>query len=224
MLLALDTSTTQIGVALYDGARVLAEAYWQSGRRHTQELAPLVAQVLQQTGFAIEDVQAVGVALGPGSFTGLRIGLAFAKGLAVARGLALVGVPTLEAVAAAVPLDVAFPSLAAVLPAGRGRLAVGWYTQTEGRWQAAGGPEIFTAETLAQRIRKPTVVCGELTADERSRLARKYRTVRLPSPAACARRPAFLAELAWQRWQQGQTHPVASLAPIYLHTGTPIPA
>ncbi len=224
MLLALDTSTTQIGVALYDGARVLAEAYWRSGRRHTQELAPLVAQVLQHTGFAIEDVQAVGVALGPGSFTGLRIGLAFAKGLAVARGLALVGVPTLEAVAAAVPLDVAFPSLAAVLPAGRGRLAVGWYTQTEGRWQAAGEPEIFTAETLAQRIRKPTVVCGELTADERSRLARKYRTVRLPSPAACARRPAFLAELAWQRWQQGQTHPVASLAPIYLHTGTPIPA
>jgi tRNA threonylcarbamoyladenosine biosynthesis protein TsaB len=68
------------------------------------------------------------------------------------------------------------------------------------------------------------VVCGELTADERSRLRRKYKTVHLPSPAACARRPAYLAELAWQRWKQGHTDAAASLAPIYLHTGTPIPA
>ena len=224
MLLALDTSTTQIGVALYDGARVLAEAYWQSGRRHTQELAPLVAQVLEHTGFGVDDLRAVGVALGPGSFTGLRIGLALAKGLAVARGLALVGVPTLDVVAAAVPVEANFRALAAVLPAGRGRLAVGWYALTEGTWRGVSEVEILTAEALTRRIRKPTVVCGELSGQERARLARKYKTVRLPSPARCARRPAFLAELAWQRWQQGQTDAVASLAPIYLHTGTPIPA
>ncbi len=224
MLLALDTSTTQIGVALYDGVRVLAEAYWQSGRRHTQELAPLVAQVLEHTGFSINDLQAVGVALGPGSFTGLRIGLAFAKGLAVARGLALVGVPTLDAVAAAVPPPEGFPALAAVLPAGRGRLAVGWYTAAEGRWESRDKPHTMTAEALAQAIRSPTLVCGEMPPQARTRLARKYKNVRLPSPARCARRPAFLAELAWARWQQGQTDPAASLAPIYLHTGTPIPA
>ncbi|NPA92846.1 MAG: tRNA (adenosine(37)-N6)-threonylcarbamoyltransferase complex dimerization subunit type 1 TsaB [Chloroflexi bacterium] len=224
MLLALDTSTTQIGVALYDGQRVLAEVYWQSGRRHTQELAPLVAEVLAHTGFTADDIQAIGVALGPGSFTGLRIGLAFAKGMALTQKIPLVGIPTLDAVAEAVPVDEAFPTLAAVLPAGRGRLAVGWYQAQENRWQAQGQPEVLTAQDLNARIRKPTVVCGEMSAEERSRLARKYKTVRLPSPAMCARRPAYLAELAWQRWKQGQTDSPASLAPIYLHTGTPIPA
>ncbi len=224
MLLAIDTSTTQLGVALYDGQRVLAEVYWQSGRRHTQELAPLVAEALKHPGFTAADVKALGVALGPGSFTGLRIGLAFAKGMALTQKIPIVGIPTLEAVAAAVPLDPTFTTLAAVLPAGRGRLAVGWYRATEHGWQALGEPEVLTADALAARIRKPTIVCGEMDENERSRLARKYKTVRLPSPAACARRPAYLAELAWQRWKQGQTDPPASLAPIYLHTGTPIPA
>ncbi len=224
LLLALDTSTTQLGVALYDGVRVLAEMYWLSGRRHTQELAPLVAEALRRTGFAPDDVAAVGVALGPGSFTGLRIGLAFAKGLAMPRGLPLVGVPTLDAVAAAVPPVDGFPTLAAVLPAGRGRFAVGWYTAADAGWQPQGEAEIFTADALAAHIRKPTVVCGELTADARARLARKYKTVHLPPPVTCARRPAHLAALAWARWQQGQTDDAASLAPIYLHTGTPIPS
>ena len=168
MLLSIDTSTTQIGVALYDGARVLAEVYWQSGRRHTQELAPLVEDVLRRVGFGAEALQAVGVALGPGSFTGLRIGLAFAKGLAMAQGLPLVGVSTLDVVAAAVSEVSGFPKLAAVLPAGRGRLAVGWYAREGEGWRAEGEAEILTAEELAQRIRKPTVVCGELTKEERA--------------------------------------------------------
>ncbi|MFO7584161.1 MAG: tRNA (adenosine(37)-N6)-threonylcarbamoyltransferase complex dimerization subunit type 1 TsaB, partial [Anaerolineales bacterium] len=75
MLLALDTSTPQIGIALYDGARVLAEHLWVSKARHTVELAPAVAQMLQQTGTDISQVAAVGVAIGPGSFTSLRVGL-----------------------------------------------------------------------------------------------------------------------------------------------------
>ena len=224
MLLALDTSTERIGVALYDGGRVLAECAWRSGRRHTRQLAPLVDEVLGRVGATMGQVQSVAVALGPGSFTGLRIGLALAKGLAVGRGLPLLGVPTLDVVAAAVSPQSGFPTLAAVLPAGRGRLAVGWYRLGDAEWQPQGAPELLTAAELTQRVRKPTVVCGELQAEERRRLARKYRSVLLLSPAACARRPAYLAELAWQRLQAGQSDDPAALAPIYLHTGTPIPA
>ena len=224
MLLALDTSTERIGVALYDGTRVVAECAWQGGRRHTRQLAPLIHEVLSRVGASMDEVSGIAVALGPGSFTGLRIGLAFAKGLAVGRGLPLLGVPTLDAVAAAVPPTSAFPTLAAVLPAGRGRLAVGWYRLNEGTWQPRQAPEILTADTLAQRIHNPTVVCGELQAEERRRLARKYRRVWLPSPATCARRPAYVAELAWQRLQAGESDHPATLTPIYLHTGTPIPA
>ena len=81
-----------------------------------------------------------------------------------------------------------------------------------------------TADELAESIHKPTIVCGELTADERQRLARKRVNVVLPSPAACVRRPAVLAELAWERWQAGVQDDAASLAPIYLHVADPIPS
>ena len=224
MLLAIDTSTSKIGLALHDGSQVFAEMVLQTGRHHTRELALLVDQTLRRVGVSAEDLKAVAVALGPGSFTGLRVGLAFAKGMVGALAVPLLGIPTFEAVAASVQPREGYDLLAAVLPAGRKRLAVGWYFLQDGSWRNRGAPEVLTADELANRIRRPTVVCGELRAEERARLARKWKNALLPSPAACVRRPAFLAELAWARYERGEADNVASLAPIYLHTGTPIPA
>ena len=86
MLLAIDTSTKQAGIALYDGARgLIAEYNWHSANRHTEELMPAVAQMLAQASVKPSGLRAVAVALGPGSFTGLRVGLAAAKGLALAQ-------------------------------------------------------------------------------------------------------------------------------------------
>ena len=167
-------------------------------------------------------VTALGVALGPGSFTSLRVGLAFVKGLVLARHIPVVGIPTLDIVAAAIPLS--NRRLAAVVQAGRGRLAVGWYVAGESEWQAEGPATVTTADELAEKIHKPVIVCGELSADERQRLARKYRNVSLATPAQCVRRPGLLAELAWQKWQAGKTDPVAALAPIYLHVAGGPPA
>ena len=82
----------------------------------------------------------------------------------------------------------------------------------------------MTVDELAESIDKPTLVAGELTAEDRQRLARKKVNVVLASPALCVRRPAVLAELAWTRWQNGEVDEPAALAPIYLHLGNPIPA
>ena len=215
MLLAVDTSTAQLGLALYDGATVAAELTWTSRARHTVELAPALAGLLSRTGLSMGGLSALGVAIGPGSFTSLRVGLAFVKGLALARRLPLIGVPTLDAVAAALPTQ-NIP-LAAVLQAGRGRIAVGWYKASENGWQAEGPARTSTADELAESIHHPTLIVGELSAEERQRLARKRRNIQLASPAQSVRRPALLAELAWVRWQAGQVNEAASLAPIYLH-------
>ncbi|MEW6093213.1 MAG: tRNA (adenosine(37)-N6)-threonylcarbamoyltransferase complex dimerization subunit type 1 TsaB [Chloroflexota bacterium] len=215
MLLAIDTSTVQLGLALYDGAQVMAELTWTSRARHTEELAPALAGLFTRCGKTMDDVQALGVAIGPGSFTSLRVGLAFAKGLALARRIPLVGVRTLDVTAASVPS--ADCRLAAVLQAGRGRLAVGWYHRSENGWQAVGPAVMMTAEELERKIRKPTIICGELTADERQLLRRRFKNVSLASPSQCLRRPGVLAEIAWVRWQAGLTDLPASLAPIYLH-------
>jgi len=222
MLLAVDTSTKQMGLALYDGTQVVGEFLWHSRHYHTVELAPAVADLLSRSGLKMDTIQALGVALGPGSFTSLRVGLAFVKGLALARHLPIIGVPTLDVVAAA--QEMRDLPLAAVLQAGRGRLALVWYEAGETGWDAKGSPSVTTADDLAESIHKPTIVCGELTGDERQRLARKRVNVLLASPSACVRRPSVLAELAWERWQAGAQDDAASLAPIYLHVGDPIPS
>jgi tRNA threonylcarbamoyladenosine biosynthesis protein TsaB len=230
MLLAIDTSTKQMGLALYDGAQVIGEFLWHSRHYHTVELAPAVADLLNRSGLAMDSLEALGVALGPGSFTSLRVGLAFVKGLALARHLPIIGIPTLDIVAAAQEVRNASTGLstdtplAAVLQAGRGRLALAWYEAGENGWIAKDSPTVTTADELAESIHKPTIVCGELSADERQRLARKRVNVLLASPAACVRRPAVLAELAWERWQAGTQDDAASLAPIYLHAADPIPS
>lgn len=221
MLLALDTSTRTVGVALYDGIQVVSEATWTSSDYHTVELAPAVFEVMQRSAVDIGALEAVAVALGPGSFTGLRIGLALAKGLALVRHLDLVGVPSLDALAAAQPIQAEV--MAAVLRAGRGRLAVSWYQAQGNAWHSLQKIETLTAAQLSERIQTPTQICGELDEAERRLLARKRRNALLSTPAQSLRRPAFLAELAWARWQAGQVDDPARLSPLYLHYNEPIP-
>ncbi len=221
MLLALDTSTTQTGLALYDGTRVVAESLWIGKARQTEELAPAVAHMFAQTGKKMSDLTGLGVALGPGSFTSLRVGLAFVKGLAFSLNLPLIGIPTLDVVAAPVAVDALRP-LACVLAAGRGRLALGWYKASENGWQGQGEPLVTTAETVAAQAEKPIIIAGELSAAERLAISKNDKIFAIP-PALATRRPGILAELAWRRLEAGSTDAPASLAPIYLHIGDPIP-
>lgn len=221
MLLAIDTSTQTIGLALYDGTQVLAEMHWQTKTHHTIELAPAVDELITRCNIKPVELKAIACALGPGSFTSLRIGLAFAKGLALSLRIPILGIPTFDYLVASQPLQ-AYP-LVAVLPAGRRRLAVGWYRNEENRWRSSEEPVIMTAEDLSSLITEPTIICGEFDAEERQTLGRKWKNALLASPAQCVRHPGMLAELAWTRFKAGEQDEPISLAPIYLHIAEAIP-
>lgn len=221
MLLAVDTSTTQVGLAIHDGSQVIGEYAWRSSQRHTVELAPAIFELLARCGLGMEDVRALGVALGPGSFTSLRVGLSLVKGLALSRQLPLVGIPTLDILAAA-QVQSKLPLVVAI-QAGRGRFAVGWYKRSRNGWRAKAPARVLTMDALIDEVTSPAILCGELTAKERQTLAGKSE-FQLVSPAQSVRRPAVLAELAWTRWQAGDVDDEATLAPIYLHVAEPVPA
>lgn len=221
MLLAVDTSTQWMGLSLFDGNQVIAEQVWQTRNHHTVELAPAVDTLLKRSGVKPTALEALAVALGPGSFTSLRIGLALVKGMSLVLHLPVVGIPTLDILTASQPLGDL--QLAAVLQAGRKRLAVGWYDNHGKDWKAREDARVMTVEELAELITEPTWVCGELNAAERQMLARNRKNVFLASPSQSLRRPAYLAELAWKRFQRGKVDDVVSLSPIYLHVADPIP-
>ena len=226
MLLAVDTSTTQMGLALYDGAQVLGEYAWRSGQRHTVELAPAVVDLLTRCAVTMDDVNALGVALGPGSFTSLRVGLALVKGLALSRHIPLIGIPTLDILAHA--QTVSKIPLAVAIQAGRGRYALGWYKRSSPadkvsrkQWQAQGEARVVTLEALMAEVQSPVVMCGEFTDEIRQKIILNE-NMQLVSPTGSIRRPAVLAELAWARWQNNDIDDAAALAPIYLHVAEPI--
>jgi tRNA threonylcarbamoyladenosine biosynthesis protein TsaB len=217
MLLALDTSTRSAGIALYSGKDgLIAEVSWHSANRHTAELMPRVDQMLAQAGATSSDLRAVSVALGPGSFTGLRVALAAAKGLALAGDLELLGVPTLDVTAyphSRQPLPVI-----AVVQAGRGRVCWAPYIHSAAGWAAGAPSGLATIPSLAASIYHPTLIAGELAPADREQLAAASggQAILLP-PALSIRRPGCLAEIAWGRYAAGEQDDPASLNPIYLH-------
>jgi tRNA threonylcarbamoyladenosine biosynthesis protein TsaB len=157
--------------------------------------------------------------------------------MALARNMPILGVPTLDILAAGQPM-VDMP-LAAVLRAGRGRIAVNWYKPDAGikmrrdpvvqggrdpGWTAHGPAVVTTIEALAKSIAKPCLVAGELDLEERQRLSRKRVNVVLAPPSRCVRRPAILAEIGWKRYREGLMDNPATLSPIYLHANEPIEA
>src|SRR5258706_13887175 len=125
MLLAIDTSTAQVGLALYDGTQVLSEMTWITRQHHTTELAPALSGLLSRCAVSMDMISALGVAVGPGSFTSLRVGLSLVKGIALARHIPVIGVPTLDIIAAGQPAGKR--PLVAVIQAGRTRIAFGVY-------------------------------------------------------------------------------------------------
>ncbi|MGZ3279218.1 MAG: tRNA (adenosine(37)-N6)-threonylcarbamoyltransferase complex dimerization subunit type 1 TsaB [Caulobacteraceae bacterium] len=145
MVLALDTALAACSVAVTRDGQVLAAASEPMLRGHQERLAPMVQEAMASAGLAFTALDRIGVTVGPGSFTGLRVGLAFAKGLGLALGRPCVGVGTLEALAASEP----GPGLtAAVVDARRGQL----YLQAFESGQAVMAPDALPVETAAARL------------------------------------------------------------------------
>jgi tRNA threonylcarbamoyladenosine biosynthesis protein TsaB len=145
LILGLDTCLGACSAALTDGDSVLAEAAEAMTRGHQERLAPMVQALMAGAGVGFSDLDRIAVTVGPGSFTGLRVGLAFAKGLALATGRPCVGVGTLEALCASLPGD---GRRAAVIDAGRGQI----YLQIFEGDQPLCAPDVLPLETTAARL------------------------------------------------------------------------
>jgi tRNA threonylcarbamoyladenosine biosynthesis protein TsaB len=221
MLLAIDTATRILALALHDGEMLVGEQMWHTANRHNTLLAPSVQQMLDVCDVAMDDLTAIAVTMGPGSYTGLRIGVAFAKGIAAAKNLPLIGVSTLDMIAAGQVFQNTSHRLLTIIPAGRSRIIAGEYRAKKGRWEAIREAEISTWDELLAKCEGSYYVAGEV--DEKGREALTVAqenglSVILVDAARRSRRAGFLAQEAWQRYHAGEAEDFspAKLVPIYL--------
>lgn len=207
-LLALETSTLAGGVALLDGDRVIGEYLLDVRLTHSERLMPAIDRLLADASWTTTSLEGLAVAVGPGSFTGLRIGLSTAKGLAWALGLAVAPVPTLDALAASLPF--AAHPVCPVLHARRNEVYCSLY-----RWDGATMRRewdylALAPDALAARLVEPTVLLGDgahAIASRHVRLAPPHR--RTPSVAA-------VGVLGLCRFQAGEVVSATELSPLYL--------
>jgi tRNA threonylcarbamoyladenosine biosynthesis protein TsaB len=162
LILAIETSTGCGSVALTRGsepaAKVLAEYTLQPEVTHARRLLGSVASIMAATGIGWHELAAVAVSQGPGSFTGLRIGMAAAKGIAMAAGVPLIAVPTLDGLAAQV-MPVGLP-ICCLLDARKQQVYAGLYRHMAHCWQRTEPFLVLRPEELAQRIDESTLMIG----------------------------------------------------------------
>lgn len=215
MELSIDTSSSIASLALSQDDKVLAELTWRCGQNHSVELVPSIDALMVKSAADRSSLTGIIVAKGPGSFNGLRVGIATAKGLAYALKIPVVGISTLQVEA--------FPHLTSGLPvcsihnAGRGEIAVALFQQQGQQGFRLWEEHITTLSEVVSKVTRETIFCGEITIEQTQILRDKLGTKALfVSKASSLRRAGFLAELGWDRLQKGDSDDPVTLQPLYL--------
>lgn len=214
-LLAVDTSSAYASVAVFDGTAVIAEETWHAKRRHDDHLFPAIERVLALAGATRADVTRLGVAIGPGSFTGVRVGIAAVQGIARGAAIPLAGVPTCDAVAH--PFALLARRVCVLIDAGRGEHYFAMYRTRRGRWERTSDIAVGTLAEVARAVGMDTVFAGDVDAAAATQLHDLLgRRAIVPRPSALVRRAGHLAEIAWGRLDAGDAAHPDSLEPIYV--------
>jgi tRNA threonylcarbamoyladenosine biosynthesis protein TsaB len=212
LVLGIDTATWTAVVGLVRDGVVLVEDVYRESHSHTESLPALVERVLQAGGVTLDAVEGLAVSIGPGSFTGLRVSLAFAKGVAFAGGVPLAAVPTLEAlawIADAAPGE----TICAAIDARKREVYSAFFVAD------AGGPRRLTEdvaqspERLASELPKGCVLVGDAT-DVYGDVLGARATVRPFSTHHP--RGGVVARLGWQRLVAGQAVNPGEVEPVYV--------
>jgi tRNA threonylcarbamoyladenosine biosynthesis protein TsaB len=212
LILAIETSGPLGSVALLDGQGLLAEQTLELGRKHAQSLIPTIQQVLAQDAKAPQDIGLVAVSIGPGSYTGLRVGVVCAKTLAYAVKCPLVAVDTLLAIACNSPAELS--RIDVIADAQRGDLFVGRYElNASGQWMRLGEVQACRAEDWAGELTDRHTVSGPGLEKFGGLIAGKCRalTAEFWVPNAVQ-----IAQLGAKLFADGETADPWAVEPLYL--------
>lgn len=217
MILAIDTSTRKAGVVLWRDDAVVSALCWQSRHNHTAELMPAIQHVLSRSDVTAKQLECIGVALGPGGFSALRVGISAAKGLTMPLNIPLVGVGILE-LEAYPYADTSLP-IRPILDVGRNEVATALFQKSHDSWTKLEEERICTLEEMVTLVSHQTILCGEGVPARSAQLRQGLGELGLiVSSHTQASRLWALATLTAERHKSGELDSSAALQPFYLRS------
>ena len=217
LILSFETSAKAAGVALHDGTKLLAECYQNTGLTHSQTLMVMAEDLLSQCGKQVQDLTAVAVANGPGSFTGVRIGVAAAKGFAWGRDIPCVGISTLEAMA--VSLGAYDGYVCPVMDARRSQVYNALFAVKAGKLERIAEDRAISLADLGNELKnleKSVFLVGDGSNLCYNTLLEGVPHLVLPAEHHMHQRAVGVAILAQQKLAAGKTCHGGALTPNYL--------
>lgn len=217
-ILSLNTSTKQYSLALLQNETVLGEYLLSSGSSHFRDLMPCIDDLLKKTSLTPEQLEGVTVAIGPGSFTGIRVGLAVAKGLSQGLGIPLIGVPTLAGLASQIPY--AREDICPVVTSKKGEVFAALFRRDPDnqltRIEEDASLEVADLPILIKR--KTIIIGNDFTAQ--SHIIQQYvgKKALLAPQILWNLRASSIGALGLQRLLEGSSDSVSELVPIYLRS------
>jgi tRNA threonylcarbamoyladenosine biosynthesis protein TsaB len=221
-ILGIDTATPIASVGITRDGAVLAEeslperTYGQQATPHTETLLPLIGRVLAQAGVTLAEIEGIGVSIGPGSFTGLRIALGTVKGFAYAMGQKVVGVPTLEALARTVSEGAGL--VCPLLDARKGEVYAALFRRAhDGTLTQLLPDQVLLPQQFLGQITEPCLFLGDGTTAYRELIQRTCGALADILPFTTHHpRGAIIARMAWERLQAGGADDLQSVVPVYV--------
>ena len=215
-ILAIDTSTDILGVALAKDKIVLAQQNVNIGRRHFEKVFPAINRALKRARLSLKKIDLLAVALGPGSFTGMRIGVTIAKGLAFATGKPVVGVSTLDVIAKNILAD--DNDICVVMDAKR-NLLYGAIYEADGALLKRKSPYLLIGiRDLLKRIKQRTIFVGDGLNLYQGLIQKRKKALAVFAPASNWLPAAGnLALLAGERFKKEKNSDPNKLLPLYLY-------
>ncbi len=215
MILGADTSTKTCSVALLEDGHARAEIVFSDGKTHSRHLMQLMDRLLNQFSISMQQIDALAVGVGPGTFTGVRIGLSAMKGLALANGLPILGISSLAALAWMQGPEPA--RICPMLDARRGEVYGAVYRRASGGLTCEHPEQVVSAGDLAGSIQGPCLFAGSGAVLYREVIAGiKPEAAHFAPDEQNLVKASAIASLAWQRLVVNDSDPLVTLVPNYL--------
>ena len=213
IILGIETSTTIGGVALVRDGAAPVERTFEKGLVHGREITPAIQQIANEAGISLEDIDFVAIDVGPGSYTGVRVGVSTAKTLAWVLGKKLAAIISLDALAEAAK-DLG-PAIVPVLDARRGQLYTATYTVSSGSVTRVNGPSVVAPNGFLETLPRHAVLLGDAVARFPDELKAKNGITHAPEEFWIPK-AIVIAQLGHRVAESGEPADPVTLEPLYL--------